>query len=92
MKRYEDCIRTDGLCGICSLVSRGRDCHNNKINSLLYQRSLSGMTQKELAEKSDVNIRQIQRFESGSSDTGNITLKNAVALARALNCEPEDLL
>lgn len=92
MKRYEDCTRPDGLCGICSLVSRGRDCHNNKINSLLYQRSLAEMTQKELAEKSGVNIRQIQRFESGSSDTGNITLKNAVAIAEALNCEPGDLL
>ena len=39
MKRYPDCIRSDGMCGICSLVSRGLDCHNNKINGLLYQRS-----------------------------------------------------
>ena len=92
MKRYNDCIRTDGMCGICSLVNRGLDCHNNKINSVLYNRSVMGMTQKKLAEKAGINIRQIQKYESGEYDTGNMTLKNAVSLARALNCTVEDLL
>ena len=80
------------MCGICSLVSRGRDCHNNKINGLLYQRTSCEMTQKELAEKSGVNIRQIQRYENQTSDTGNITLKNAIALADVLECDVRDLL
>ena len=62
MKRYPDCIRSDGMCGICSLVNRGLDCHNNKINSVLYNRSVMGMTQKELAEKAGINIRQIQKY------------------------------
>lgn len=92
MRRYKDCIRTDGLCGICSLSSRGLDCHNEKINSVLYQRSLAKMTQRELAEASGVNIRQIQKFESGERLTENMTLRNAVALAKALDCEPGDLL
>lgn len=92
MRRYPDCIRPDGMCGACSASSRGRDCHNNKINSLLYQRSLAGLTQKALAEASGVNIRQIQKYESGEYDCGNMTLKNAVALAKALDCDAEDLL
>lgn len=92
MKRYPDCIRTDGMCGICSLSSRGLDCHNTKINSVLYNRSVMGMTQRELAEKSGINIRQIQKYESGEYDTGNMTLKNAVALAHALECSVDDLL
>lgn len=92
MKRYTDCIRTDGMCGICSLSSRGLDCHNNKINSVLYNRSIMGMTQKELAEKSGINIRQIQKYESGEYDIGNMTLENAIALADALGCEMRDLL
>ena len=92
MKRYPDCIRSDGMCGICSLVSRGFDCHNSKINSVLYNRSVMGMTQKELSEKSGINIRQIQKYESGEYDTGNMTLKNAVSLAKALECSAEDLL
>lgn len=92
MKRYSDCIRNDGMCGICSLVNRGLDCHNNKINGLLYERTSMEMSQKELAEKSGVNIRQIQRYESLSSDTGNMTLKNAIAIADALECDVRDLL
>lgn len=92
MKRYPDCIRSDGMCGICSLVNRGLDCHSNKINSVLYNRSVMGMTQKELAEKSGINIRQIQKYESGEYDTGNMTLKNAVSLSKALECSAEDLL
>ena len=92
MKRYPDCIRSDGMRGICPLVSRGLDCHNSKINGLLYQRSSMGMTQKDLAEKSGVNIRQIQRYESGTSGCENMTLKNAIAIADALECDVRDLL
>ena len=51
-----------------------------------------GMTQRELAEKSGVNIRQIQKYESGEYDAGNMTLKNALAIAGALECEVKDLL
>ena len=92
MKRYTDCIRSDGMCGICSLVNRGLDCHNNKINGLLYQRSSMEMTQKDLAEKSGVNIRQIQRYESGSSGCKNKTLKNAFSISDVLECDVRDLL
>lgn len=92
MKRYQDCVRTDGMCGACSLSSRGMDCHNNKINSVLYNRSVMGLTQKELAEKSGINIRQIQKYESGEYDIGNMTLKNAILLSEALECDVRDLL
>lgn len=92
MRRYKGCIRTDGMCGACPLSNQGNDCHNNRINSILYNRSVMGMTQKELAEKSGINIRQIQKYESGEYDTGNMTLKNAIALADALGCSTKDLL
>lgn len=92
MKRYPDCIRTDGLCGVCSASSYGRDCHNKPINKLLYQRSLADMTQQQVAEATGINIRQIQKFESGESDLGNITLRNAIALAEAFNCDVNDFL
>lgn len=92
MKRYPDCIRTDGLCGACSASSYGRDCHNKLINKLLYQRSLADMTQQQVADATGINIRQIQKFESGESDLGNITLRNAIALAVAFNCDVNDFL
>lgn len=91
-KRYQDCIRIDGMCGICSLSSRGMDCHNNKINNILYNRSVMGMTQKELSEKSGINIRQIQKYESGEYDIRNMTLKNAVALADVLQIDARKFL
>lgn len=92
MKRYSDCIRTDGMCGVCSASSHGRDCHNNNINKLLYQRSIAGITQSELAEKSGINIRQIQKYEKGEYDIENMTLRTALALANALDCEVTDFV
>ena len=80
------------MCGICSLVNHGRDCHNNRINGVLYQRTAMEMTQKELAEKTGINIRLIQKYESGESSTGNMSLKNAILLADALECKVKDLL
>ena len=50
------------------------------------------MSQKELAEKSGVNIRQIQRYENESSNIGNMTLRNALSIASALECDVKDLL
>lgn len=63
-----------------------------RTNTLFRQRSMKGITQKVLADASGVNIRQIQKYESGEYDCGNMTLKNAVALSKALNCKVEDLL
>lgn len=92
MKRYEDCIRGDGMCGICSSSSYGRDCHGKEINKLMYYRTASGMTQAALSEKSGVNIRAIQRYEKDELDIGNMTLRNASAISKALEIEIEDLL
>jgi DNA-binding XRE family transcriptional regulator len=48
-----------------------------------------GLTQKQLAEKSGINIRQIQKIESGEVSIRNITLANAIALAKALDVPTE---
>lgn len=50
------------------------------------------MTQTELAQKSGVNIRQIQRVELGESDAGNLTAKNLIAIADVLSVDPKDLI
>ena len=34
-----------------------------------------GLTQKELAERSNINIRQIQKYEYGEYDTGKMMLR-----------------
>lgn len=55
-------------------------------------RKAAGLTQKALADASSVNIRQIQKIESGEIQIGNITLKTAIALADALQVPISSLL
>ena len=55
-------------------------------------RKLCGMTQKELAERSGINIRQIQKYESGEYALNNMTAKSANAISGALGCTMEELI
>lgn len=91
-RKYDDCQREDGNCTVCSLVNYGRDCHNRPITKLEWARRMAGMTQAELAEKSGVHSRQIQRVEIGEAEVGNLTAKNLIALADALEVDAKDLL
>ena len=83
-RKYGDCQRQDGNCTLCSLVSYGLDCHNRPITKLEWTRLSAGLSQKELAEASGINIRQIQRVELGEAEAGNLTAKNLLAIADAL--------
>lgn len=91
-RKYRDCQRQDGDCTVCSLVSYGRDCHNRPITKLEWVRRMAGMTQTELAAKSGVNIRQIQRVEIGEAEAGNLTAKNLIAISDALDVDAKKLL
>lgn len=55
-------------------------------------RKAQGLTQEALAAASGVNVRQIQKIEAGEILTKNITLENAVRLAKALGVQPADLI
>lgn len=91
-RKYSDCQRADGDCAVCSLVSYGRDCRNRPITKLEWARRMAGMTQAELAAKSGVNIRQIQRVEIGEAEPGNLTAQNLLAIADALGVDIRELL
>ena len=91
-RKYNDCQREDGDCTACSLVNYGRDCHNRSITKLEWSRRMADMTQSELAKKSGVNIRQIQRVELGEAEAGNLTAKNLLAIADALGVDAKFLL
>lgn len=91
-RKYSECQRADGDCTVCSLVSYGRDCRNRPITKLEWARRMAGMTQAELAAKSGVNIRQIQRVEIGEAETGNLTAQNLLAIADALGVDIRELL
>ena len=87
-----DCQRADGNCAVCSLVSYGMDCHGRNITKLEWHRLSKELSQKELAETSGVNVRQIQRIEMEEGKMGNMTLTNAIALADALGVDVRELL
>lgn len=55
-------------------------------------RKAKGLTLKALAEKSDVHYMKIHQIETGKINPQNIALKTAVKLAKALDCQPEDIL
>lgn len=91
-RKYGDCQRKDGNCTLCPLVKDGRDCRNRLISKLEWARLAAGMGQKELAEKSGVNVKYIQNVECGKGDAGNMAAKNLIALADALNIDPKELI
>lgn len=64
----------------------------NTATWLCYYRGRKGLTQKALAEQSGVNIRQIQKIEAGEIVAGNVSARNILALADALEVDPHDLI
>ena len=91
-RKYADCQRGDGGCTACSMVNYGSGCHNRPITKLEWSRRMADMTQSELAKKSGVNIRQIQRVELGEAEAGNLSAKNLIAIADALGVDARELL
>lgn len=51
-----------------------------------------GLTLQQLAELSSVHYVKIHQIETGKIKPENIALKNAIKLAKALECSVEDLL
>lgn len=52
----------------------------------------SGLSQRELSEKSGVNIRMIQQYEIKAKDINKAAGKTLIAMARVLGCQMEELL
>lgn len=60
--------------------------------SLREIRQERGLTLKQLAELSGVHYMKIHQIETGKIKPENITLRNAVKLANALGCTPDEFL
>lgn len=91
-RKYKDCLRTDGNCTRCDMVVDGRDCRGRPITKLEWARLAAGLGQKELAEKSGVNVKYIQNVELGVAGAGNMTARNILALADALGVDARELI
>ena len=60
--------------------------------SLRERRIGQALTQKQLSEKSGVNLRMVQKYENGEKDINKAQAITLYQLAQALNCTIEDLL
>lgn len=64
----------------------------NSPSRLQRQRKLCGYSQKQLAEKSGVNLRTLQQYESGAKDLSKAAVSTVAALAKVLGCRIEDII
>ena len=55
-------------------------------------RKEKGYTQKELAERSGVNLRTLQEYDNRAMDINRATGGTLTALSKVLGCQVEDLL
>lgn len=66
--------------------------NQHDITKLQTQRKIYGCSQRELADKSGVNIRTLQQYEVGTKDISKASAGTVIALARTLGCSVEDLV
>ena len=64
----------------------------NPPTRLQVQRKISGYSQRELAEKSGVNLRTLQQYELKAKDINKAATTTLLALSKTLGCKIEDLL
>lgn len=59
---------------------------------LQIQRKISGYSQRELSERSGVNLRTLQQYESGAKDIAKASVLTVLNLAKTLGCRVEDII
>ena len=62
------------------------------MSKLKEARERAGLTQKELSERSGVNIRTVQNYEQGYKDINKAQELSLYKLAKALDVTMEDLI
>ena len=55
-------------------------------------RTQVGLSQSELAEKSNVSIRMIQQYEQGIRNINKAQAETVYQLSKALSCKIEDII
>ncbi len=64
----------------------------NSPSRLQQQRKRCGYSQRELADKSCVNLRTLQQYELKAKDIGKASVKTVMALSSVLGCPVEEIL
>lgn len=61
-------------------------------SKLKFTRESKGLTQAELAAKSGVNVRMIQKYEQGDKDINGAKVVTVLSLAEALGADIHDII
>lgn len=59
---------------------------------LQLRRQGAGMSQSELARKAEISVRTLQSLETSARNIDKVAVLTALKLARALECNIEDIL
>lgn len=62
------------------------------MSKLKQRRTEAGLTQKELADKTELSLRTLQHYEQGTKDLTTAAAITVWKIAKALNCTIEDLI
>ncbi len=76
----------------CYLVIREKIRQKGKKTWIQRMRRRSGLSQRELAEKSGVNLRTLQQYEIRDKDIDKAAAGKVLSMARVLSCRPEELM
>ena len=66
--------------------------YNTMTTQLQLRRQGAGMSQSELARKAEISVRTLQSLETGARNIDKVAVLTALKLARALDCNIEDIL
>lgn len=72
-------------------IFEGIISRSSTVSRLQRQRKKCGYTQRELAERSGVNLRTLQQYELRSKDIGKASVQTVMSLANVLGCPIEEL-
>ncbi len=76
----------------CVIIDKKLRERRSSQTRLQAQRKRLGLSQRELAAYSGVNLRTLQQYEVGDKDINRAAADKAAALSRTLYCSPYDLL
>lgn len=104
--RFSEIIRNISIEEMCNMYDKYHEmdishfvermdeiCHEARRESRLKAyRTLIGMSQKELANKTQIPLRTIQQYEQQQKNINKAQVEYMVRLSKVLYCEPQDLL
>jgi DNA-binding transcriptional regulator YiaG len=64
----------------------------SRVTRLQAYRKLLGLSQKDLADASGINLRTLQQYEIRDKDINKASADKVIALSKVLGCRPEELL